>query len=536
MGLESLQYIPNNRYLYTKLDDRSLLPELLEIPGATPVANSPLVGLPHTTLTLQWLMSKGVMEIPHPIDNPAVFKPARLKGIHDAFEYQLETARYATKYRNSWILSKMGTGKTYSCVLGAELLRACSELGPVIICCPISTIDRVWVKEIFDSYPMRSVGVVTGTKAKKIAMLQRPYDYYIINHDGIKQPYIMEAVKAMGPSLIILDEATAMKNGSTARFKALKEIYLYLEGIRLWALTGTPTPNGPSDMYAMQTLIDERTVPSSMKAWKSMTEWQVDRYKWVPKKDSAETVRAAMSPAIMFSRKDIPTIGEPVEYEAPLTKVQQTVFNQVKEEMIAEYKGAKDHTILAVNAAVKMSKLLQICSGNVYDINQDNVALENKARLDILTQVCQEVGALHETKVIVFVPFKNAQHQIHKFLNESGYKAALVNGDTKKAARSEIFRKFEDEDDIRVLVAHPKVAAHGLTLIRASVVIWYGPHFSQELYAQGNARVERIGQYQDLQLVHIGSHTIEWKVYKTLREKGDNQNAILSLYEQIINE
>lgn len=516
------------------MQDPSILPELLKIPGATPVQNQPLVGFPHTVGTLQWLMSMGATNIPHPIDNPAVFIPAKLQGKYDPFDYQTTTARYITTYQNSWVLNSMGSGKTASCVWGAELLRATGELGKVVICCPISTVDRVWVKEVFDTYPMRSVGVVMGSKIKKIGVLQQDHDYYVINHDGLKQDYIMEEVMRINPTLLLLDEATAFKTPGTARFKALKHLCLKMPNMKLIPITATPTPNGPSDMYALQTLVDPRTVPTSMKAWKSMTMWQVDRFKWVPKKDAPEVVKAAMSPAILFKRDDIPSIGKPVEYEAPLTPLQKEIFNQVKNEMVADYKAEKDHTILAVNAAVKMSKLLQICSGNVYDINQDNVVFENKARLNIITQVLNEIGAATQTKAIVFVPFKNAQLQIFNFLKAAGYNPALVNGDTKKSQRSEIFRKFEDEDDIRVLVAHPKVAAHGLTLIRASTVIWYGPFFSLELYEQGNGRVARIGQKQDLQLVHIGSHSIEWDVYKTLTEKGDNQNNILKLYEQLI--
>ena len=534
MGFETLQFVINKRYLYTKYEDPELLPTLLKIPGATPVTNQPLVGFPHNIMTLQWLMSLGAQNIPHPIDNPNVFIPARLQGKFDPFDYQMTTARYLTTYQNSWVLNSMGSGKTASCVWGAEFLRATGELGKVVICCPISTVDRVWVKEVFDTYPMRSVGVVMGSKPKKIGVLQQPHDYYVINHDGIKQDYILEAVIEMAPTLFLLDEATAFKTMGTARFKALKELCKRLPNMKLIPITATPTPNGPSDMYGIQTLVDPRTVPSSMKSWKSHTMWQVDRYKWVPKKEAPELVKAAMSPAILFKRDDIPAIGTPVEYEAPLTPLQKEVFAQVQEEMVAEYKAEKDHTILAVNAAVKMSKLLQICSGNVYDINQDNVVFENKARLNIITQVLNEIGAATQTKAIVFVPFKNAQLQIYKFLQAAGYSPALVNGDTKKSERSEIFRKFEDEDEIRVLVAHPKVAAHGLTLIRASTVIWYGPFFSLELYEQGNGRVARIGQEQDLQLVHIGSHRIEWDVYKTLTEKGDNQNQILKLYEQII--
>ncbi|RLC98506.1 MAG: hypothetical protein DRI46_11205, partial [Chloroflexi bacterium] len=467
----------------------------------------------------------------HPIWNRELFIP---RARFDPLDYQIETGAYVTSYDNSWVLSSMGSGKTISCIWAAEFLKTMGEISNVLIICPLSTVQHVWVRELFQSYPALSVGVVTGNKKQKLAVLQRTCDYYIVNHDGVRQKYILEELKKICPDLIILDEATAMKNGSTSRYESLEELYKHC-GPRVWALTGTPAAHAPTDIYAMQKIIDPSTVPSSLTRWKYDTMFQITQHMWKPKPNSDVTVEAALQPAIRFTRADIPTLGTPIQLHAELTDEQRKVFAAIKNEMMVEIaQKGKDHTILAVNAAVMLSKLLQVCSGNVYDINRDTVMLANKARLDALTGVLEEGGVARDTKALIFIPFKSSQHQIMKHLNDKGIKSELVNGDVSSTKRADIFKRFEDEEGTRALCLHPRVASHGLTLIAASITVWYGPQFSTETYLQANARTARIGQKQALSLVHITSHAIEREVFNNLQDKKDNQDAILKLFDQVI--
>lgn len=508
---------------------------LMQVRGTVPKGmydGSMMLSHPHNIESYLKLKQLGAENVLHPMRNKEIWEP---RGPFEPFDYQLETGEYVTEHDNAWVLNGMGSGKTISCIWAAEFLKSIGEITTVLVICPLSTVQHVWVRELFKAYPTLSVGVVTGTKAQKLAVLRRDCDYYIMNHDGIRQQYILDELKTICPDLVILDEATAMKNGSTSRFSSTEELYNHCEP-RLWLLTGTPAAHAPTDIYAMQTLVDSSTVPSSLAQWKRDTMWQITRFMWKPKPDADRIVERALHPAIRFTRSDIPTLGQPIRLHAELTKEQKKVFMQVKEQMMAEVtKGGKEHTILAVNAAVMLSKLLQVCSGNVYDINSDTVMLANKERLDALLSVMENGGVEKNTKALVFIPFKSSQIQITKFLNDKGYNTELVNGDVSSTKRAEIFRRFEDDEDIRVLCLHPRVASHGLTLIKASITVWYGPQFSTETYLQANARTARIGQNQSLSLVHITSHAVEREVFQNLMDKKDNQDAILKLFDRVIN-
>ena len=74
--------------------------------------------------------------------------------------------------------------------------------------------------------------------------------------------------------------------------------------------------------------------------------------------------------------------------------------------------------------------------------------------------------------------------------------------------------------------------AHGLTLIRADTVVWWGPVPSAELYLQGNARAHRAGQKNPVTVVRLEGSPVEKKMYALLDGKVDMHNALVDLYKQ----
>ena len=74
------------------------------------------------------------------------------------------------------------------------------------------------------------------------AWLTLPY----INHDGFE---IISNESKGKFDLIILDEAAVMRNPGTARFKCLRRYLDACINTRLWMMTGTPTPNEPTDAW-----------------------------------------------------------------------------------------------------------------------------------------------------------------------------------------------------------------------------------------------------------------------------------------------
>ena len=111
---------------------------------------------------------------------------------------------------------------------------------------------------------------------------------------------------------------------------------------------------------------------------------------------------------------------------------------------------ATEGSITAVNEAVKLQKLVQIACGVAYGDDGQHIEIDASPRINLVRDLIEEVGG----KVILFVPLTGTLHMLEKVLSRD-YTVAVVNGEVSSTKRSEIFRRFQDERDPHVLIAHP---------------------------------------------------------------------------------
>ena len=171
-----------------------------------------------------------------------------------------------------------------------------------------------------------------------------------------------------------------------------------------------------------------------------------------------------------------------------------------------------------------LSKLLQISCGVVYGTDGP-IAIDAEDRYNTLTELLDEIG----DKAIIFVPLKGVQLWLRDKLVADGYDVAMVNGDTNKNDRNQIFSDFQHTDKPRILLAHPKVAAHGLTLTRAKDIIWFAPIYSLEQYEQANARIRRLTTVGKTSVWHIYATKFEAELYRRLKAKKNTLAEFLNL-------
>ena len=98
--------------------------------------------------------------------------------------------------------------------------------------------------------------------------------------------------------------------------------------------------------------------------------------------------------------------------------------------------------------------------------------------------------------------------------------------------RNEIIRQFKESPDPHVLLCHPKVMSHGLTLTEADTMIFYAPIYSNDQYMQVRERLNRPGQTRHMTMVRIAANALEWSIYKALDERTVTQETILELYKR----
>ena len=509
--------IPEKRKIVINSSENSAVAQYIPHAKVFEHGGQSLVALPYGVDESMVLRNLG-FHVPAPIlqyyNWPARFQP---------MDHQKETAAFLTTHKRALCLNAPGTGKSISSIWAADFLLDEGVARKVLIVAPLSTLTVVWGRELKHHLPHRSFVICTGTKEKRERLLAQPgVQYVIINHDGFTN---MQS-QLNDFDVVIYDEATALKSPSSQRYKIFAK-WVQKHQPWLWMLTGTPISQTPADAWTLARLVDSPACPRSYTTFKDQVMQKVSTFRWTPRADALETCKKVLQPSIRFSLdecKDLPETNF-VGRKTELTKQQEKAFKEMKDKAVTVFAAGE---VTAPNAAVVLSKLLQISCGVVYG-EPGTIAIDASERYNTLTELLNEIG----DKVIVFVPLRGVQDWLRDKLTADGFDVASVHGDVSKAERNEIFNNFQHTDSIRVLLAHPKVAAHGLTLTRSKDIIWFAPIYSLEQYEQANARIRRLTTTGKTTVWHIWATGFEAELYRRLRAKKNTLAEFLDLVRGI---
>ena len=489
------------------------------------------VRFPGDHMTCVKLASYGVLvdgPITRDYDWPGRFKP---------FKHQAFTADFLSKYPRAFCFNDLGTGKTLSVLWALDYLMTQGIIGSVIIVSTLSTLWVVWASEIFKSMPHRTYAVVHGSKKKRMDLLDKFHDFYIINHDGLKtlckfeenrrgNLIVKETALDVCPHInhVVVDESAVFRNSRT-------DLYLALDAIAgpqaktqrgLWLATGAPMPKAPTDIWAQARLVNPSLVPRYFTRFRDKVMFQVNDYNWEPRPGWEDYVFDLVRPCVRFKREQCldlpPIIKETLECE--MSDEQMSAYNSLKRQYVAEL---KDGIVTAANAGVRVSKMLQVACGVVYDNDHRTHELDCRKKLKLL----DEAMVLAERKVIVFTPFKHSLSMLYDYISKK-YSVTMLSGDVGASKRTAAFRAFQ-EGDLEVILAHPEVMAHGIDLTRGFVIVWWTPLMDFEIYEQANGRITRAGQTRTQMILHLVCSDAERKAYAALELKDRNQKKLLEL-------
>lgn len=440
------------------------------------------------------------------------------------YEHQKATAEFLTLNPRAYCLNGMGTGKTKSALWSTDFMMRAGDVEKCLIVAPLSTLERVWGQEIFETLLHRGYNILHGSRQKRFALLEdRSVDFYIINHDGI-EIIADELAKRPDVNHVILDESAVFRNIRTQRAKTMFHI-LNRQGIArsCWGLTGTPTPTAPTDCFGQIRLVTPERYKSSFKSIQNELMWQITQFKWVSKPNAATRVNELMQPSIRYALEDCidlpPTIYQ--ERQCELSGEQKKHYEELRRKAFTEIDGTP---ISAINAGVLLNKLVQAACGVLYDGMGGVKELDFGPRLNVLTEVIEE----SDQKVIIFVPLTGVLNALYDKLKKN-WTVEIIDGSVSAGKRNQVFRDFQNSKNPHILLAHPGTMAHGLTLTAATTICWFAPITSNELFQQANARIARPGQTKVTNIVMIEGSPVERGLYQTLKERGKLQDLVLNL-------
>lgn len=384
----------------------------------------------------------------------------------------------------------MGLGKTIITLSAInELKYGRFQVKKVLIIAPKKVAEATWQREAakWDNVSHLRISTVLGSTAKRIRALHTPADVYIINRENVV--WLVDYYKNDWPfDMVVADEMSSFKNHRAKRFKALAAIRSHIT--RLVGLTGTPSPNGLSDLWSQVYLLDQGERLGKYFTHFRERYFEPGRrcrevvYSYDPKEGTEKAIMDAISDiCVSMKSEDYLELPEIVYHDIPValsTKAQRD-YNELEKKMVLDL--GDNHILDVTSAAALSNKLQQLANGAVYT---DSGAWQeiHHDKVEAFMELIEQLNGKH---AIVFYNFRHDLDRLIVALQKTNLRVRQL--------QTSVDELDWNAGKVDVLLAHPASTAYGLNLQDGgNHVIWFGLNWSLELYQQANKRLHRQGQ------------------------------------------
>lgn len=414
--------------------------------------------------------------------------------------------------------------KTVITLTAIQELRLRWRVSRVLVVAPKKVAEATWTAEAerWDHLSGMRVSRVLGTRKQRTLALNTPADLYVINRENV--PGLVDYYRNEWPfDGVVLDESSSFKNSQSKRFKAMKKV---LDRVRwLVLLTGTPAPNGLEDLWAQIYLLDQgqrlgRTITSFREAFFTQDYAHPgQQYRtYSPQEGADKRIEAAISDiCVSMKAEDYLELPEYIEDVVPveLDAAAKKAYKKLEREALLQVDGS---TITAGTAAVLNGKLLQLCSGAVYDTTGNTVGIHN-CKIEAFLEVVEQLGGQH---ALVFYWYKHEVERLLKALEPTGLRVRVYVGEEDE--------RLWNAGEVDLLLAHPASCGYGLNLQAGGHhMIWFGlPNWALEVYQQACKRLHRQGQrFPVVSHILVVQGGMDEAVVAALQEKGNAQEVLM---------
>jgi SNF2 family DNA or RNA helicase len=426
----------------------------------------------------------------------------------------------------------MGLGKTIQILdllLQRKRLAGERRCAPSLLIVPASLLGN-WKQEAARFAPGLSVCLVHGSEMSAEELRRRTLDpeagfadcdLVVISYGMVRRQAWLKQVRW---SLIILDEAQAIKNSETAQTKAVKG----LKSERRLVMTGTPIENHVGELWSLFDFCSPGllgSVAEFRRYLKRLSE-QGDGQAYAG-------LRRLVQPYILRRQKTDPEISrdlpEKIEMRAEcgLTAQQAALYAGVVSDLKRQLKQVDG----IQRRGLVLSSLLQfkqICNHPAQFLEEGEYLPEHSAKFERLRQLCEPIRARQE-KVLVFTQFQSLCEPLSEFLRGVfGQPGLVLHGGTAVKRRSELVKEFQGDINRPFFVISLKAGGSGLNLTAASHVVHFDRWWNPAVENQATDRAFRIGQQRNV-LVHkfVCRGTVEERIDEMIAGKRELAAQIL---------
>lgn len=444
----------------------------------------------------------------------------------DYLNYQKAGIAYAMGRPNTLIADEMGLGKTIQAI---GVVNADEKARRVLIVCPAS-LKLNWKRE-FERWDVKGLTVGIATSKGLPAA-----DVCIVNYETVAKH--RPAIDAVAWDVLVVDEAHYLKNPKAQRTVAVlggskKKVAPIVAGRRVF-LTGTPIVNKPVELWPVVRSLD----PSGLGAMgyfdfaRRYCAGFQDRFAFnASGASNLEELQARLRGSIMIRRlkkdvlKDLPAKRRqllPFEPNAEIKRILKAmetshVANEKRLKALrAQAKAREGEDDKEAYAAI--AREIQSATKVAFtEMSRHRHALA-VAKAPIVVEHVREALESQEC-LLVMAHHQDVVEAIVAALEADGVSCSIVTGSTPVEERQAQVDAFQ-AGKTRVFVGTIRAAGVGLTLTRASHVVFAELDWTPGNVSQAEDRVHRIGQTKSVLIQHlIVDGTLDAKFVTTLVQK-----------------
>jgi SNF2 family DNA or RNA helicase len=445
------------------------------------------------------------------------------------WSHQREALDLILQHEGFMLAHDMGTGKTRTTIEALQALDA----KRVLILCP-KTVVAVWPKE-FAKLGLqdwaRFVVHKKGAASKKTAADIKNALYQtqatgerlvvVVNYEAAWRGDLKaQLLNGCTWDVAIADESHRIKapGGKASMFCHV----LARRASRRIALTGTPMPHSPLDVYAQFRFLDEAIFGTSFSRFRAryakMGGWmghEVDEYVHL---DDLRDKFYSISHRVEADKVlDLPGLQE-YERTVELEPSALRVYRQLHAKFVAD---VAEGTITASNVLTRLLRLAQCASGTV-KTDDGAESIVSTAKEDLLADVLD--GLERDEPVVVFCRFRTDLDAVHRVAAAAGRASKELSG-----RRNEL--QDWQEGHGSVLAVQIQAGGVGIDLTRARYAVYYSVNYSLGDYDQSRRRLYRPGQSRHCTYIHLlAEGTIDQDIYAALEGRRDLVQSVLDQY------
>lgn len=450
---------------------------------------------------------------------------------YELFPYQEEGARWLKDRELALLADEMGLGKS------AQVISACDRINANRICIVAPAIARWnWVDEF-------NIFSIFGKEFEVVLKNKKKWDKtksIICSYEGAT------AVEDPGEfDVLVCDEAHYLKSIEAKRTtKVLGKKGLIRKSKRFWALTGTPAPNHPGELWPLllTTGITELPYWDFVKKFCEVQETGFGMKIHGAKKSSIPELKKLLKgvmlrrlkkdvmkelPEIVYSNRKLEAGKVNIDQESSFIQYCYPPERKKElEEKLAREKGALD----AIFSADEVTDQQKIAAFSAMSVSLSTLRrytglqkVEAYAKL-----VEEELENRAYGKLVIFAIHRDVIEGLKKRLKQ--FKPVTLYGGFDDAKKQKNLKRFKEIGSVRVCICNIQTAGTAINLTVANQVDFIEQDWVPGNNAQAVMRVHRIGQSRKVFVRFFGIRdSLDEKIAAILKRKTEDLTQIFDL-------